>query len=77
MKNRVPVKHYLIPGTELELIDIIQAKAKVAKNPWEFFLWASCLQYLWRYDLKGEPGKDLDKAATYLDWLRTVYQKRG
>ena len=76
-KDRKPVLHYQIPGLDLELIDIIQAKAKVATNAWEFFLWASCLQYLWRYDLKGESGKDLCKATTYLACLKKAVDYRG
>ena len=67
--RRAPVAHYAIPSLNCELIDIIRAKAGVASDPWRFFLWASCLQYLWRYDLKGEPRKDIDKAKTYLAWL--------
>lgn len=74
--SRPKVKHYEIPGTELELVDIIEAKSKVAKDPWEFFLWGSCLQYLWRYDLKSDPVSDLDKALVYLTWLRRVYAGR-
>jgi len=68
--SRVPVLHYGIPGTKLELIDILEAKAKVSTNVWEFFLWASAMQYIWRFDLKGEALKDIDKAIIYLGWLR-------
>jgi hypothetical protein len=75
--SRVPVPHYVIPGLDLELVDIIKAKSRVATNAWEFFLWASCLQYLWRYDLKGEPGKDLDKAIVYLTWLKESADERN
>jgi hypothetical protein len=62
--------HYMVPGLNIELIDIIKAKGKVATNCWEFFCWASCLQYLWRFDLRGCPGPDLEKASVYLGWLK-------
>ena len=62
--------HYMIPGMDCELVDIIKAKSRVATDCWQFFLWASCLQYLWRYDVKGEPQKDLGKALVYLTWLK-------
>jgi len=61
--------HYVVPGLGIELIDIIKAKGKIATNCWEFFCWASCLQYLWRFDLRGCPGPDLEKAMVYLTWL--------
>lgn len=69
-RERKPVLHYLIPGLGIETIDLIQAYSKVATNAWEFFLWASALQYVMRYSLKGEPSKDLGKAITYLTWLK-------
>jgi len=62
--------HYVVPGLGIELIDIIKAKGKIATNCWEFFCWASCLQYLWRFDLRGCPGPDLEKAMVYLAWLK-------
>jgi hypothetical protein len=75
--TRVPVPHYVVPGLDIEVIDLIKAKSRVATNAWEFFLWSSCLQYLWRYDVKGEPGKDLDKASVYLDWLRGANDRKA
>ena len=68
--------HYAIPGTDIELIDLIHAKSRVSTDTWGFFLWASCLQYLWRFDLKGEPSKDLGKAMTYLTWLKQAVDGR-
>ena len=71
-----PPPHYVIPGTGLELIDIIKAKSRVSLDCWRFFCWASCLQYLWRYDVKGEPGEDLDKALVYLGWLKDAVARK-
>ena len=67
-KTRVPVPHYLIPGTTLELIDII--KAKMSPAEWRKFCWGSALQYCYRLLDKGEPEKDADKAITYLEWFK-------
>jgi len=62
--------HYKIPGMEIEVIDIIKAKGRIATDCWQFFCWASCLQYLWRFDLRGAPKNDLAKAMVYLGWLK-------
>jgi len=64
---RPPNAHYIIPGTGLELIDIIEMK--LTREEWQAICRASLMQYVWRWDLKGEPEKDLDKAKVYLDWL--------
>ena len=64
-----PPPHYVVPGLNIELIDVIKAKARVSIDCWEFFCWASCLQYLWRYDIKGDAGGDIGKAKVYLSWL--------
>ena len=64
-----PPPHYVIPGTDLELVDVIKAKARMSIDCWEFFCWASCLQYLWRYDIKGDAREDIGKAKVYLNWL--------
>jgi hypothetical protein len=69
MNNPSSPAHYVIPGLNIELIDVIKAKSKVATDCWQFFCWASCLQYLFRYNVKGEPECDLNKALVYLTWL--------
>jgi len=66
--DRVSVSHYLIPGTNLELIDIIHSKMSPAE--WRKFCWGSALQYVWRLMDKGEPEKDADKGITYLTWFK-------
>ena len=67
--------HYKIPGMEIEVIDIIRAKGRIATDCWQFFCWASCLQYLFRYDLRGAPANDLGKAQVYLGWLAEAVKK--
>jgi hypothetical protein len=62
--------HYVVPGLNIELIDILKAKSRVATNCWEFFLWASAMQYIFRYSSRGCPGPDLEKAMVYLGWLK-------
>jgi len=69
-------RHYTIPGTNLELIDILKIKSELFSDPWEFFLWASAMQYLFRYMAKGEPDKDLQKENTYATWLREYRQEK-
>lgn len=62
--------HYVVPGLNIELVDIIKAKSRVATDCWQFFCWASMMQYAWRWDLRGCPGPDLEKAMVYLGWLK-------
>jgi hypothetical protein len=62
--------HYVVPGLNIELVDILKAKSRVATDCWQFFLWASCMQYLFRYSVRGCPGPDLEKAMVYLGWLK-------
>ena len=69
---RTPVDHYLIPGTELELIDIIRAKMTLLE--WRKFCWASAIQYVYRLMDKGEPVKDAEKGITYLTWFKESYK---
>lgn len=66
-------KHYQIPGMNIEVIDLIKAYQYAITDPWRFFLWASALQYIMRFALKGEPEKDLGKGLTYLTWLKGTY----
>ena len=68
LKRRSPVPHYLIPGTDLELIDII--KSKMSPDEWKRFCWGSAIQYVYRVLDKGEVVRDCEKAITYLTWLK-------
>jgi hypothetical protein len=69
--------HYCIPGSDLEVIDLIYAYSKVFNNAWEFFMFASALQYVSRAHFKGEESKDLGKAITYLTWWKKSVDERG
>lgn len=70
MSDRLPVLHYVVPGMDIEVIDLIRAKSRVATDCWQFFLFASALQYLWRFDLKGAAKEDTEKLVVYSTWLR-------
>ena len=59
--------HYLVPGTDIQLIDVIKSKMTLAE--WRKFCWGSAAQYVFRILDKGEPGKDIGKAKVYLNWL--------
>ena len=58
--------HYTRGG--IECIDAIKA----SMSPAEFrgFLKGNAMKYIWRYDAKGKPVEDLDKAMWYLTRLR-------
>ena len=66
--DREPVRHYLIPGTNTELIDIIHSK--MSPEEWRKFCWGSAIQYTFRMLDKGEADRDAEKAITYLTWFR-------
>jgi len=59
-----------VPGTDLEIIDIIRAKGRVATDCWQFHLWAEAVKHLWAYDLRGTPAADLTTTGVYLAWLK-------
>ena len=63
--------HYKIPGTTIQLIDVIEAK--MSRDEWRRFCWGSALQYAYRVLDKGEPIKDCEKAIVYLTWLKDSY----
>lgn len=63
--ERRPVPHYQAGG--MEVIDIL--KAKMTPDQFTGFLRGNALKYLFRYDHKGTPVEDLQKARTYTDWL--------
>ena len=65
MADRRPVKHYMAGG--LEVIDIL--KAKMTRDQFRGFLRGNALKYLFRFDHKGTPVEDLQKAKTYTEWL--------
>jgi hypothetical protein len=73
--KREPVPHYLIPGTSLELIDVL----KLCLTPGEFqsCLWFSLGQYWFRGPRKGDGVGDMEKAVVYATWLRDSFKEHG
>ena len=57
--------HYMKNGNEC--IDII--KSSMSDEQFSGYLIGNTIKYLWRYDLKGKPKQDLEKARWYLDRL--------
>lgn len=67
--------HYDVPGTTVQLIDVIRAASFQGLMPqYEFFLWASAMQYMMRFTKKGTPYEDLKKCRVYLNWLIDCYR---
>ena len=72
MVNRPP--HYRFGG--YELFDIIKAKLRESKmDAVQAALWIQLIQYLFRFDLKGKPFEDLNKAKFYLNDLYKETEK--
>jgi len=57
----------------VEAIEAIQA----SMSPIEFrgYLKGNTMKYLWRYDYKGKPLQDLQKASWYLDALKATLEE--
>lgn len=68
--------HYNVPGTDKQLIHVLEA-ASWDYEPWDFFLWASVMQYIMRWRYKGTPTADLKKARVYLNWLIESVETNG
>ena len=68
--------HYRFDG--YELLDVL--KAKLDKGNMTLFqasLWTQCVQYLFRFDAKGSPLQDLEKARFYLnEIIKEEYKKK-
>ena len=63
MVNRPP--HYRFGG--YELLEVIKAKLRESKmDAVQAGLWIQLIQYLFRFDMKGKPFEDLNKAKFYL-----------
>ena len=73
--DRVPVSHYLIPGTDLELVDVLRLCLTTAE--FQACLWFSLGQYWFRGPKKGDPVNDMDKAIVYATWLRDSFKEHG
>lgn len=48
----------------IECIEAIQES--MSAEAYKGYLKGNCLKYLWRYDYKGKPSEDLEKAGWYL-----------
>jgi hypothetical protein len=59
----------------VEAIEAIQA----SMSPIEFrgYLKGNTMKYLWRYDYKGKPLPDLQKASWYLDALKAALKEEA
>ena len=53
----------------IECIDAIEA---ATGKYFRYYLQGNVMKYLWRFDYKGEPIKDLKKAQWYLDKLINI-----
>jgi hypothetical protein len=49
----------------IECIEAIQES--MSAEAFKGYLKGNCLKYLWRYDYKGKPSEDLEKAGWYLN----------
>ena len=64
-------KHY--NTGEIECIDAI--KASMSPQEYKGYLKGNILKYLWRYNYKGRPLEDINKAAWYLARLQKELQE--
>ncbi len=72
MVNRPP--HYRFGG--YELLEVIKAKLRESKmDAVQSALWIQLVQYLFRFDMKGKPFEDLNKAKFYLNDLYKETEK--
>ena len=72
MVNRPP--HYRFGG--YELLEVIKAKLRESKmDAVQSALWIQLIQYLFRFDMKGKPFDDLNKAKFYLNDLYKETEK--
>lgn len=68
LRNRDPVnnpEHYT--SGDIECIDAI--RASMTPEAFKGFLKGNVIKYLWRYQMKGKPIEDLQKAEWYLSRL--------
>jgi len=70
-----PPPHYVIPGSNLELIDVIKANLNPAE--YQAVCWASLMQYAYRWNKKGDAMSDLRKMLTYGNWLMKSVAEHG
>ena len=74
MVNKPP--HYRFGG--YELLEVIKAKLRESKmDAVQSALWIQLIQYLFRFDVKGDPLRDLAKGKFYLDDLYKETEKNS
>jgi hypothetical protein len=56
---------------DVECIDAIEAS--LSKEAFRGYLKGNIEKYVWRYETKGNPKQDLEKAQWYLDKLISTY----
>jgi hypothetical protein len=61
--------HYT--GGDIECIDAI--KASLTKEAFRGYLKGCIQKYIWRYENKGNPKQDLEKAQWYINKLLSTY----
>ena len=66
--TRPPVPHYL--QGQWEVIDVIRGMMPATLTPYQGMLWGNAVKYICRFPYKSAPVADLNKALTYLTWLR-------
>lgn len=65
-------EHY--KQSKLEPIDAIKGILHEAhRDPYRGFLIGNIIKYLCRSPYKGNSLEDIEKAQTYLDWLKDTY----
>lgn len=73
LEGRNVVPHYM--AGKWEVIDVIQGMMPEGLTPYQGMLWGNTVKYIMRFMLKGKPVQDLEKAETYLRWLRADIKK--
>ena len=59
----------------IECIEGIQAS--MSAEAFAGYLKGNCMKYLWRYDYKGKPEEDLQKAGWYLHRLQDLVEEEN
>jgi hypothetical protein len=54
----------------IETIDII--RAKLTEEQWRGYCLGNAIKYACRYNHKGTPERDAEKAANYMTWIGEV-----
>ena len=67
-------KHYAIPGTGVEVIDVI--KGILSEEQYMGYCYGNVIKYILRAPNKGGK-KDFEKASVYLDWLISAIDAAG